>query len=397
MYFKPILLHVWIYVTLICHEASNVPFTRDIGTLDYMNKFGWMEEGLLPLQLVPIYGHECFEKDCQYRRFLTVRLGNEEIIEFSNYWTTMQIQRSDGWGIRCPENRLALGLTCTDTTCAVPQLHCGAMLTQFQIIPSKNTIAHRVGNSSRVLCPDGMYVQGFECRDSNCQSMEHFCVAVEFARAARRRLALLPTGNRVMMSEYFHSGLNKGLSPVMSGPIFCVRCGRHSCEEISLLSVSRGEQPLLDSVTFWTDPIGDEGTSVACPPGMLVRQMKCQGEYCKKVFLGCAMIATKSIVQFDETDLKASDVFGSNVPTDGYCPDGYYMKQLTCFRYICSQMVLGCIRASFIEWLRCICPVGRDTSVREKICLSILRLRWLQIFGNRNISMTTEMIILCFR
>lgn len=333
---------------IFCCEGSYVPFLRKSGTLDAMDSVNDMADAYLPLQQVPIYGHECLKRFCWDRRFLTVRHGNDRILIFSNHWTTTISYVKGYQSIRCPKHMLAMGMSCLDTFCDAPQLLCAATAPGFKVNSWRKKDIKPTNKSGKVLCPDGMYVQGLICTDWGwkCNPMGLHCVALVHLRTPQHRYPLISTSGRVLQSERFGSR-GKGYSQLMSGPVFGMECLGLYCDSISLFSVARGTKPLLQQAVTWTPSVNAAGSSVQCPLGMVVGQMRCGAQNCGDVYLGC--VRPFPIIQINKNDRQMSNIFGESFEPPGHCPDGYFMDQLFCLRNKCAQMAIGCVKLTFIE------------------------------------------------
>lgn len=330
-------------------RAAQKPFTRKMGTPDYMNTFGWPLEGFIPVAPIPIYAHECVKDDCSERRFLTMRYGNNPILQFSNFWSGIKYHDLNGWHTKCPKNMLAMGMSCSQGVCGLPQLHCGLAAPGFKIVPRKKKTVTPLENETSAFCPDGMYVQGLHAANGpNYRSGLH-CVGLFFDNMFPSEFPLIPSDNKISRSVTLNVNDNDGYSLPTDGPIFSIICSSHQCQAITLVSVSRGIEPILGPVEKWTNHVGYGINTASCPPGMLIKQMRCRESYCNKINLGCARPTEESKVRFHDNDLRYSNVFGSYVSIPGYCPEGYYAKEVNCPRAVCSQLILGCVKATYIE------------------------------------------------
>lgn len=340
----PLLLAIWFART----DATNSAFLRNFTTLDFMNPFDYFFYGALPLQLAPIYGMRCWKKNCKKRQFFTVRLSNDAIVRFSNYWTSFIRNSGDRYFMKCPEKMLALGMSCIQGDCHKLQILCGITTERFTIIPTDSKLVWTARRGKRATCPDGMYAQWIGCVSGYCDPVGLYCVKVEFQKLPERKLPLLPLNNRKMVSNIFSSA-KKGYSQLMNGPVYSILCHKSLCEEMQLVSVARGSKKLLGPVQVWTNHASARGTTVSCPSGMVMRQMRCRNECCSKVYLGCAAPTGENLVQIDGNDTRNSNVFGSYGLPPGKCPDGYYVKKISCFDDNCGRMVANCVKLTFIE------------------------------------------------
>lgn len=131
---------------------------RKEGTDDAMVWSNNNAEGAWPTQQSPIYGIE-YDISSPYRRFLTIRIGNLVIVEFSNKWIPGKASTGN-WDVRCPKNMLFMGLTCDEGMCDHIEILCGKAGNGFEIASSKNSEVIYKRPGMILKCPDGMYAQG---------------------------------------------------------------------------------------------------------------------------------------------------------------------------------------------------------------------------------------------
>lgn len=321
-------------------------FRREYGTLDVMDvSEERFRNAHVPIQYSPIYGIKCLDDGCVARQFLTVRQGNEHIVEFSNYWTTKSKLNDKGLYTSCPKNMLTMGMA-RKYSWSLDQMMCGRVDQRFKILAKKNVLVETAKNNI-VLCPNGMYVQGIQCLERQCDKIGLFCVELSFNKILESKYPLVPNGNRVIINDFFNATTNGGLSEKMDGPIF--RIGRFDkCVGTRHFTIGRGLKPILGPVKKWTEIASNEGTSVSCPRGMLVSQMKCGGKCCDEISLGCSELVNKKVFEIDETQVTVSNLFGTDI-VGGFCPDGHYAKGINCFRTNCNLIIIECVKMTFIE------------------------------------------------
>lgn len=346
----PTMLSVYSFLVLfvICSGAKTA-FKRELGKLDYLYAAkDLLNDAHSPFQLAPIYAHECMEDECQKRRFHSVRFGSGPIIEFSNLWTTAVNYIPTGYYIRCPRGMLVSGLSCIKGDCTKPQLHCGKVLASFGSTANKFKIVLPSNTSRFTKCPDSMYVSGLQCTTWHCIPTGLHCTRLLLQRRPKMKHLLERSGNRVIESALF-TDKNGGKSEKANGPIFQIRCIGSLCNPQWFFSIARGVDPLLGAVQKWTPGIQNAGSSASCPTAMVVAQMHCQAPLCNKVALGCAKFLNSDITIVEEHDTRHSEIFGPYDKLIGVCPDGYYFKKLHCIRDLCYEMVMECVKITFIE------------------------------------------------
>lgn len=336
-------------VLIICLSLTSgkrlVPFKREYGTLDFMDVSHEFHNAHIPLQYSPIYGIKCLDDNCDYRQFLTVRHGNKPIIKFSNYWTTRSYEGSEGLYTICPKKMMTLGMSC-GYPCSLDQMNCGRVDSRFRIQANKKMLV-RTAKNNTVLCPNGMYVRGVLCLEYLCTKIGLYCVGLAFEKAPKEKLALIPDGNRIIRSDVFKAD-EGGYSQKMDGPVFSIFRG-NQCSGTALYAIGRGQKPILGPVERWTAVASEEGTSVSCPHGMLISQMKCTGECCEEISLGCSKLLHKKLFKIDESQVTFSNLFGTWAYIDGLCPDGHYAKGLNCFRSKCLLIIMKCVKITFVQ------------------------------------------------
>lgn len=334
------------------HQSScgrKVPFKRQYGTLDFMDTFGSTNDGHFPLQQAPIYGHECLDDKCSKRRFLTVRFGDNPVVEFANFLAVQSNYNYDDFYIRCPKGMLGMGTICHNGNCLKPQLLCGQVPKKFGETTSKIKTVLPSNSTKSAKCPDSLYVSGLECTTYNCSPPGLRCIELKIDQKPKMKYTLRAIGSRKLESQLFSAGKNGGLSEQMRDPIFKITCQDGLCGTMRLFSAARRSTSLRGSVEKWTGYAGDEGTSLSCPSETVVAQIKCETSICGRIKLGCTRPAKQTKLLFDESDTKFSNVFGSYKFPIGICPDGYYFQNLSCLLFSCSEMVMGCVKISFIQ------------------------------------------------
>lgn len=337
-----------LYVSFSRSRAAEKLFVRKIGTPDYIDTLNWPSTGFNPVTRVPIYAHECLDKDCSRGRFLTMRFKNIPILQFSNFWSDEIYRDESGWHTRCPKNMLAMGISCPSEQCVIPQLHCGLAAPDFKIVPSKNKQVTPSKKKNSAICPNGMYVQGVDIASGPSYRSGLYCVSLLYKPAFATRNPLIPSDNRITTSELVRADKSKGRSESMDGPIFSIIYAKER-EGFLLVSVNRGVNPILGPVKTWTDYAGEDKGTVSCPRGTIIKQIRCSQNICDKISLGCAKPTKESEVEFHDSDVLYSNVVGSNHALPAYCPEGYYAKEVNCLLDHCSQLILGCVKATYIQ------------------------------------------------
>lgn len=334
-------------------HARQILFKRQYGTLDFMDAATYfLVDGYFPIQQAPIYGHECLSKDCSERRFHTVRFGSDAVVKFSNSWTISDKYIPDSifirFSITCPKGMLAMGITCYHGDCHRLQLHCGHVPLNFGQTTSNSKIIPPSNSTNISTCPNSMYVSGLECTNLLCIPTGLHCTTLKMNRRSKFKYTLDIAGNREVKSKLFGKKYSD-LSEEMKNPIFKLTCFGIVCESITLSSTERGSVQLLRPVEKWTNHVEKEGTIASCPSGTVVARVKCEGRICGRIKLGCARPVDRNNLILDDNDIKFSDIFGMWDMLDGIFPGGYYFKQLSCIVDNCEKMVMGCVKASFIQ------------------------------------------------
>lgn len=330
-------------------DAAYAPFKRNVGTLDAMDDFNPSYPGFRPIQQSPIYGIDCLDNSCYNQRFLTVRYQNLVIVKYVNHWTPLTAGNSGRWQISCPNNMLSLGMWCHENSCNKIRLVCGTIGTGFLMKGARTTV-NPPSSPSDVSCPNGQYMQGIECFGYDCQRRGLKCVGLQYNRRVQGKFEIRRTDNRQVVGHWFSEEWG-GLSQAVQGPMFALHCsGPHYCDNKIFHSVLRGTIPMLEKPQIWRGPLNDIGSVASCPSGMVVGQMRCSYDFCRELLIGCAKPANKKIMVVDD-DRLSSNVFSQYWPFEdtASCPEGYYIREISCLRSYCSHMVLGCVKMTFVE------------------------------------------------
>lgn len=107
---------------------------------------------------------------------------------------------------------------------------------------------------------------------------------------------------------------------------------------------------MLGKIEAWSKARKAKIWTASCPTGMVAKQIRCAYDYCRQVHIGCAKPASRKIVVVDSDRLHSNE-FSQHWPFKniGSCPDGYYVRKITCFEITCSYLFLGCVRMVFVE------------------------------------------------
>lgn len=350
MRFQCVYYPLTIYVLLLFSVEADTQFSRQDAALDVLNAFVDFEYGFIPLQLVPTYRVRCLSKRYKKQQLLTVWKGDDHTLQFFNFWSSDIVRKQSKWSLHCPESLPAMGMSCWNENCQKPRLLCGAPDPGFRIVPVDSAVAwtSSADLNGSVICPGVYYAQGVECMKWFCYPAGLYCVQLHFQNLPQRKFSLRPAGNRIMVSTVFTSA-RRGFSKLMSGPVFAMSCERPNCDEVQMFSVIRGARDILGPVEFWTGYVGEEALTAVCPPGMIVRQMRCKGRFGSLIALGCASVSESNNVQLDYCDHRASNVFGRFDLPRGRSQNGYYVYPFSSTRRSCEQIGLGCVSATYIE------------------------------------------------
>lgn len=342
-------IFVAVFLCFFLYSDAFIPFKRNVGTKDMMYEFNPYYPAFQPIQQSPIYGIECMDNACYNQRFLTLRYQNLVIVKYINHWTPLTSGNSGRWSVTCPSNMLSLGLWCHENSCNKIRLVCGTIGVGFSMTKSR-TIINPPNSPSSVNCPDGKYVQGIECFGYDCQRRGLRCVGLEYNRRVQGSFPLGTIENRQTYTHW-HSNEWSGQSNIVDGPFFAMHCdGPHYCDNKLYYYVERGTTPLLGKIQAWRGPVNKFGQKASCPKGMVVRQFKCVFDFCKDLYIGCARPASSKIKVVD-ADQMPSDALSYYWPfkDTASCPEGYFIREISCLSEFCAHIVLGCVKITFIE------------------------------------------------
>lgn len=309
-----------------------------------MTWFNYNEHAAWPIQESPIYGIE-YDSKTKDRRFMTLRLRDFAIVKFSNKWVA-GFGTNGRWRLKCSNNMLMMGYTCHAGNCDNLSLLCGKVMAPFQTVASKRTIVRPKNAGSSIFCPDGMYAQGLECVGKGCKNPGLFCVQLTFSTISMSQTQFSSVGNRNYVSATFNSD-GYGFSWRMGGPIYAISCiGKAECESKQLYSAERGIGSMMTETTLYRGPISAAGSSVSCPKKMVIVVMRCTGQFCSSIHIGCASFKDETTYRVTDTDVRMSNTFSTHWPHQaiGTCPDGYFAKSIECLRFSCSVLMIGCVK-----------------------------------------------------
>lgn len=337
-----------IYLVVIS-DAAYVDFTQTVGTRDAMDSFNFSYPAFQPIQQSPIYGIQCMGRGCYNQRFLTVRYQNRVIVRYTGSRAFAKKENSGRWTIECPDNMLSLGLWKYEAKSANIRMLCGSMNTGF-LLKSSTICINPPATPSTVVCPNGMYVQGIECHNDSCERRGLICRRLQYKKEVQGRFDLRRADNRQIESNWF-SEEGRGISQSAKGPMFAMLCsGPYYCDNKRYYYVQRGTKPMLGKVRTWRKPHSNTRRESFCPLGMVAKQVKCVHDYCREIHVGCAKPESKKIMVVDR-DRLSSNEFSQywTFKTIGFCPEGYYIRKITCLDFWCSYLVLGCVKVVFVE------------------------------------------------
>lgn len=338
-----------LYISLWSFSSAKrrTPFSLDQGTPDAMFWFNYNDHGAWPIQQAPIYGVQY--GDDYYRRFLTVRLRDEPIVQYSNKWVKSNASTGD-WKIRCPSKMLLLGMACTAGDCSYTDVSCGKVAGGFAVSPKKRAIVAYQTPGKTLKCPDAMYAQGLECKGIGCLQFGLYCVLLSMSTSIQRMVSVSAVDNKWYPSNIFSENEN---SWVMSGPVHAIQCFGDSifCERKQLHTTVRGDERMTSETVRWTGPANAAGTFVRCPRSTLVTGMYCMPPWCGSIHIGCAPFVNQEKYRIDERRMKYSNTFSMLWPHRdvGTCPDGYYANGIECVRDMCSVMMIRCVSVEMRE------------------------------------------------
>lgn len=324
--------------------------TKGRGAVDGMSWFrNYNSQSWVPVQQAPIFGIACINSTCEYRRLVTVRMGSNPIVLYRNKRRSAN-GKPDRWRVSCPKNMLAMGLSSHNGNNGLTIL-CGPVTSGFMIEFRQNVVIPPRKSLESVGCPDGSYVQGIECFGYGCKYPGLFCVQLRATRFSKRKDPLTIRDNRMHLTDLFSSDAD-GLSPPMIGPIYSLRCfGPNLCERKQLRGTVRGLDPMFSSKIKWAGGASAEGSSVSCPKGTVIRQIRCKEKYCARVEVGCSSFINP-VIGIEPNDVRISNPFSTLSYHDdtGTCPDGYFANRIECQMSQCSVMILGCVKVTVINW-----------------------------------------------
>lgn len=329
-------------------DAAYVVFKRTVGTRDAMDIFNISSPPYRPIQQSPIYAIQCLDRGCINQRFLTVRYQNQIIVKYVSQWAWPKLETSGRWTITCPQNMLSLGFARYEPKSKDIFMICGAINTGF-LLTSSTIRIEPPSIPYSVSCPNGMYMQGIECYNDSCERRGLKCVELQYKRLVQGRFDLRRSDNRQIEGDWFNS--ENGLSQKALGPIFAMSCsGRNNCANKRYYFVQRGMKQMLGKIESWPWLYSLLHAVASCPKGTVAKQFKCALDLCHRIDIGCAKPANKKLMVMDN-DRMSSNAFSPNwsFQNIGFCPEGYYIREITCLNLFCTSMRLGCVKMVFVE------------------------------------------------
>ena len=126
----------------------------------------------------PIAGIKCTGNYCDNKQLVTVNYGNENAVQFSNYWSHWFSEEHGGSSL-CPRDMVVNKIQCRGDYCDDPRLSCGRMEAGYRVDRNDLTytgfFSEEHGERN---CSDGYYVVGVQCRGDYCDDVQLTCAKV---------------------------------------------------------------------------------------------------------------------------------------------------------------------------------------------------------------------------